>query len=107
MYPVAPPASHWTALDNCSLQLAQSCAHVHNAIEILDDVTRDFPRLATVVDSTRVYDLVPAREIADAQEHLRAEMSPQIQSVIDRAEVALDSLKDKEKQLKSRASHAS
>ncbi|GAA5884166.1 hypothetical protein JCM16303_005951 [Sporobolomyces ruberrimus] len=102
MYPVAPPQSHWTALDHCSLQLAQSSLHLENSIQILHEATCDFPRLASIIDSTRVYDLIPSREITNAQESLKKEMSPQIEQLVSRASFGLESLKEREKSLRLR-----
>ncbi|GAA5940031.1 DASH complex subunit SPC19 [Sporobolomyces koalae] len=102
MYPRPPPPSHWTALESCSIQLAHSCQHLQSSIQILHEATHDLPRLATVIDSTRVYDLIPGTEIDTAQELLRLEMSPQIDQLVSRAEVGLEVLKERERALRSR-----
>ncbi|GAA5963698.1 hypothetical protein JCM3765_003549 [Sporobolomyces pararoseus] len=102
LYPVAPPPSHWTALEHCSLQLAQCSMHLQSSIQILDEATRDFPRLASVIESTRVYDLIPSNEIKSAQKALENEMSPQIQELIVRAETGLETLKKRERELQTR-----
>ncbi|GAA6024434.1 hypothetical protein JCM11491_001734 [Sporobolomyces phaffii] len=102
MYPTAPPPSHWSALEQCSLHLAQSSFHLETSIDTLDEATRDFPRLASVIESNRVYDLVPGREIVAAQRAIDHEMRPRIERLVDSASVGLERLKESERQLRER-----
>ncbi|GAA5904287.1 Spc19p [Sporobolomyces salmoneus] len=102
MYPVAPPLSHWTALEHCSLELAQSSLHLQSSIETLSTATPDLPRIASILSSHRVYDLLPSSEIRQAQEQVKREMEPQIEGLVERAEGALGGLKEREKALRAR-----
>ncbi|GAA5848857.1 hypothetical protein JCM5353_004062 [Sporobolomyces roseus] len=102
VYPSPAPPSHWTALESCSLQLSNTTTHLQGSIQILDEATRDLPRLATVIDSNRVYDLIPVSSIHSAQEALKSSMSPQITHLVQRAEDGLSTLKEKERSLRAR-----
>ncbi|GAA5945747.1 hypothetical protein JCM3775_005836 [Rhodotorula graminis] len=102
MYPAPPSASHWSALEQCSQALHASCVNVHDAVVVLDQATGDLSRLASVVCSTRNFDLVTEPEVWSAQRALANEMSPQIEELIGRAERGLEALKARERELRAK-----
>ncbi|GAA5830755.1 hypothetical protein JCM11251_001063 [Rhodosporidiobolus azoricus] len=102
LYPTPAPPSHWSALSSCSAALATSLGNVQSAVEILDQGTRDLPRLAGIVQSRRMFDLVAEPEILSAQRALANEMRPQIEELISRAEDGLEGLKQRERGLKAK-----
>ncbi|GAA5997732.1 Spc19p [Rhodotorula paludigena] len=102
MYPAPPPPTHWNALEQCSAALQASCANVRSAAGILDQGTMDLPRLATIVQSRRMFDLVTEPDVFAAQRALANEMSPQIEELISRAEDGLEGLKQRERALRAR-----
>ncbi|GAA5924667.1 hypothetical protein JCM1841_006380 [Sporobolomyces salmonicolor] len=102
MYPGPPAPSHWAALEACSQALQASCSNVHSAIGILHEETADLPRLAGVVHSRRMFDLVTEPEVFSAQRALANEMGPQITELIRRAEDGLEGLKARERGLRAK-----
>ncbi|GAA5928358.1 hypothetical protein JCM10213_005715 [Rhodosporidiobolus nylandii] len=102
MYPAPPAPSHWSALAACSAALQASCAHVQGAVGILEQGTCDLPRLAGIVQSRRMFDLVTEPEVFDAQRALANEMRPQIEELIQRAEGGLEGLKERERGLRAK-----
>ncbi|KAK4047018.1 DASH complex subunit spc19 [Microbotryomycetes sp. JL201] len=102
VYPAPPAPVYWSALESCSSSLQLACASLNNATSTLDQGTFDFPRLATVVQSRRAFDLVTESEVQDAQRSLAAEMGPQITELIDRAEAGLEQVKKRERALKAK-----
>ncbi|GAA6027649.1 hypothetical protein JCM8097_007964 [Rhodosporidiobolus ruineniae] len=102
LYPAPAAPSHWSALSSCSAALANSCANVQSAVEILDQGTRDLPRLASIVQSRRMFDLVTEPDVVSAQRALANEMRPQIEELVRRAEGGLEGLKERERGLKAK-----
>ncbi|BGP24328.1 hypothetical protein JCM10295v2_003238 [Rhodotorula toruloides] len=102
MYPSPPGASHWTALDACSAALQASCSNLESAVGILHQGTMDLPRLAGIVQSRRMFDLVTEPEVFSAQRALANEMAPQVDELIRRAEDGLEGLKQKERTLRAK-----
>ncbi|BGP47827.1 hypothetical protein JCM10450v2_003692 [Rhodotorula kratochvilovae] len=102
MYPAPPSASHWAALEQCSYALQASCANIHEAVEVLHEATVDLPRLASIVQSRRMFDLVTEPDVFSAQRALANEMSPQIEELIGRAEDGLEGLKQRERALRAK-----
>ncbi|GAA5968729.1 hypothetical protein JCM11641_000712 [Rhodosporidiobolus odoratus] len=100
MYPTPSTPSHWQALSACSAALQASCAHMQGAVGILEQGTCDLSRLAGIVQSRRMFDLVTEPEVFSAQKALANEMRPQIEELITRAETGLEGLKEREKGLK-------
>ncbi|GAA5826343.1 hypothetical protein JCM3770_000130 [Rhodotorula araucariae] len=102
MYPAPPSSSHWTALEQCSYALQASCANVQEAVQVLHEATVDLPRLASIVQSRRMFDLVTEPDVFSAQRALANEMSPQIEELIGRAEDGLEGLKQRERALRTK-----
>lgn len=104
---------------------------MHDAVVVLDQATSDLHRLSRVVHSRRVrpplalslpprppplavlthpvllaraqnYDLVTEPDVWSAQRALANEMSPQIGDLIGRAEVGLEGLKARERELRAK-----
>ncbi|TKA50059.1 hypothetical protein B0A53_06512 [Rhodotorula sp. CCFEE 5036] len=99
MYPAPPSASHWAALEACSQGLHACGANMQSAVEILHQGTMDLPRLAGIVQSRRMFDLVTEPEVFAAQRAVANEMAPQIEEFIARAEDGLEELKQRERAL--------
>ncbi|GAA5885652.1 hypothetical protein JCM3774_002554 [Rhodotorula dairenensis] len=99
MYPAPPTASHWAALEACSNGLHACRANMQSAVETLHQGTMDLPRLAAVVQSRRMFDLVTEPEVFAAQRAVANEMVPQIEEYIARAEDGLEELKQRERAL--------
>ncbi|GAA5982088.1 hypothetical protein JCM10908_004733 [Rhodotorula pacifica] len=102
MYPTPPSASHWAALEACSSGLHACGASMQSAVEILHQSTMDLPRLAAIVQSRRMFDLVPEPEVFSAQRAVANEMAPQIEEYIARAEDGLEELKQRERALQAK-----
>ncbi|GAA5885639.1 hypothetical protein JCM6882_007508 [Rhodosporidiobolus microsporus] len=102
LYPSPAPPSHWSALSLCSAALSTSLGNVQSAVEILDQGTRDLPRLAGIVQSRRMFDLITEPDVLSAQRALANEMRPQIEELISRAEGGLEGLKERERGLKAK-----
>ncbi|OAF61040.1 hypothetical protein VC83_02405 [Pseudogymnoascus destructans] len=80
-----------------SLQLLDS------SISILDQGISDFPRLSTVLGSTRHFELTPSPSLALAQHSLATELAPAITTLLTRAESHLDRLERREQALRAKA----
>ncbi|OBT67775.1 hypothetical protein VE03_03492 [Pseudogymnoascus sp. 23342-1-I1] len=80
-----------------SLQLLDS------SISILDQGISDFPRLSTVLSSTRHFELTPSPSLALAQHSLATELAPAITTLLTRAETHLDRLERREQALRAKA----
>jgi DASH complex subunit SPC19 len=90
-----------------------------SSISILDSGTSDFPRLARVLQATRVgtislffnshyksstdtmqhFELVSEPELQNAQSALLSEIQPEVESMLDRVAVYLDKLQRREESL--------
>ncbi|KAI0994553.1 hypothetical protein K3495_g13628 [Podosphaera aphanis] len=83
--------------------LRASLSLLESSISILSHGTADFPRLKTVLASTRHFELTPSSTLTAAQHSLAAELTPAIHSLLARAESTISKLERKEKNLVARS----
>ncbi|CCU77558.1 unnamed protein product [Blumeria hordei] len=83
--------------------LRESLAHLESSISILAHGTADFPRLATVLSSTRHFEVTPSTNLAAAQAALAADLAPAVQQLVARAETALAKRERQVQQLQARS----
>ncbi|SCV67807.1 BQ2448_5418 [Microbotryum intermedium] len=102
IYPGPVALTYWSTLDHCLQHLHASCSNLNAASTTLHHGTYDFPRLAQVVDSRRAFDTVTESEVTAAQRELANEMQPQISELIQRAESGLETMKKRERLLRTR-----
>lgn len=91
------------SLQGCVSALSSSVTFLRSASEILDEGTRDFPRLAQILETNRVFDVVTEQEVFEAKDELTQEIEPQITELVARLEAELARLARREKGLASKA----
>ncbi|SCZ93152.1 BZ3500_MvSof-1268-A1-R1_Chr6-2g08493 [Microbotryum saponariae] len=102
IYPAPVAPTYWSTLDQCSQHLHASCSNLNAASIRLHHGTYDFPRLAQVVNNRRAFDTVTESEVTAAQRELAHEMKPQISELIQRAENGLETMKKRERLLRTK-----
>ncbi|POY71903.1 hypothetical protein BMF94_5264 [Rhodotorula taiwanensis] len=102
MYPTPTSASHWTALEACAQGLHACGGNLQGAVNVLEQGTFDLPRLAGIIQSRRMFDVVTEKDIFESQRALANEMAPEIEGYIARAEDGLEELKQRERALQSK-----
>lgn len=90
------------SLEGCVASLSASCNILETSLSTLDTGISDFPRLITVLQNTRHFELLPESEVQAAQDDLRGEIGPQREELLRRAEKVLQVLERKEYSLKSK-----
>ncbi|PNS19601.1 DASH complex subunit SPC19 [Sphaceloma murrayae] len=70
-----------------------------SSINILESGVSDFPRLSTVLQTTRHFELVSESDLRDAQSSLLNEIQPEVESLLSRVDTYLDRLERREKSL--------
>ncbi|RDL35920.1 uncharacterized protein BP5553_06532 [Venustampulla echinocandica] len=83
--------------------LRSSLTLLDSSISILDSGISDFPRLKTVLSSTRHFELTPQTTLQSAQQSLAAELSPAITTLLQRCESHVAKLERREGSLIARA----
>jgi len=72
--------------------LRSSLSLLDSSISILDAGISDFPRLKTVLSSTRHFELTPQSSLLAAQASLKSELEPAIATILERVEQYLAKL---------------
>lgn len=91
------------ALSASVSSLKSSLNLLDSSISILDQGISDFPRLSTVLTTTRHFELTPSHSLTLAQQSLASELSPAISTLLNRVESHLDRLERREQALIARA----
>lgn len=68
------------------LALRQSVSTLSSSLSILSTGISDFPRMKTVLSSTRHYELIPSTTLKAAHESLHGELGPAIEELLRRVE---------------------
>ncbi|KAK8202025.1 DASH complex subunit spc19 [Zalaria obscura] len=109
-------AASAVALEGCVSSLRSSMQLLDSSINILDSGVNDFPRLAKVLQTERVYhkildtgnsfsnmlqhfELVSESDLSNAQSSLLSEIQPEVESLLNRVDAYLDKLERREKSL--------
>lgn len=82
--------------------LSASCRILESSLSTLDSGISDLPRLNHILKSTRHFELLPESEVLAAHRELRAEIEPQRDELLRRAEKAVQGLERREYSLKSK-----
>ncbi|KAL2754098.1 hypothetical protein ACRALDRAFT_1069984 [Sodiomyces alcalophilus JCM 7366] len=88
---------------DCVSSLNHSLSFLTSAVQTLESATSDLPRLATVLKTTRHYELIPSARLAAAEASLRDEIGPSITLLLDRAEAQVDRRDRRIETLKARS----
>ncbi|RKF77557.1 DASH complex subunit SPC19 [Golovinomyces cichoracearum] len=91
------------SLSSSVASLRASISLLDSSISILAKGTADFPRLKTVLASTRHYELTPSSTLIAAQKSLAAEIKPAITTLLSRAETYIAKLERKQQSLQARS----
>lgn len=97
---ISQPSSHALAPSVSSLK--QSLSSLNSSLDILSSGISDFPRLKSVLQSTRHFELVPQSTLANAQQSLHDELGPAIEELLQRAENVVVRLERRERALEAR-----
>ncbi|KAF2220265.1 DASH complex subunit Spc19 [Elsinoe ampelina] len=87
------------ALQGCVASLRSSMQLLDSSINILESGVSDFPRLTTVLQTTRHFELVSEADLRDAQSSLLNEIQPEVENLLSRVDTYLDKLERREKSL--------
>lgn len=82
--------------------LESSVRLLDSSIKSLDKATRDVPRLKKVLDTQKVFGLVPELDLESAKKHLKMETHPQITYLMGKVEKELARLRRKKASLESK-----
>ena len=91
------------ALSSCVTSLRSSMLLLESSISILDSGVHDYPRLASVLQTTRHFELVAESSLLTAQSALLSELQPEVHNLLSRVEGYLDKLERREKSLMAKA----
>ncbi|PMD16844.1 hypothetical protein NA56DRAFT_303579 [Hyaloscypha hepaticicola] len=83
--------------------LRSSLTLLDSSISILDAGISDFPRLKTVLSSTRHFELTPSTTLSAAQASLASELAPAITTLLQRSEQYIAKLERKQNNLAARS----
>lgn len=72
-----------------------------SSLETLEQATRDIPRLKQVLDTQKVFGLVPERDLQNAQARLKNETHPQITFLLEKLQKEVSRLQRKKMSLES------
>ncbi|KAI9642144.1 DASH complex subunit spc19 [Ciborinia camelliae] len=92
-----------TLLSSSVASLRSSLSTLDNSISILDSGISDFPRLKSVLSTTRHFELTPSTTLHAAQRSLAEELEPAIETLLARSESLISRLQRKEEQLIARS----
>ncbi|KAF7887907.1 uncharacterized protein EAF01_011061 [Botrytis porri] len=90
-------------LSSSVASLRASLSTLDNSISILDSGISDFPRLKSVLSTTRHFELTPSTTLHAAQRSLAEELEPAIETLLSRSESLISRLQRKEEQLIARS----
>jgi DASH complex subunit SPC19 len=76
---------------------------LESSISILDSGVHDYPRLSSVLQTTRHFELVSESSLLTAQSALLSELQPEVQNLLSRVEGYLGKLERREKSLMAKA----
>ena len=82
--------------------LATSTALLSSTLSILDTGTTDLQRLRTVLSQTRHFELLPTSSLAAAQSAVIDELTPEIESLLSKAESVVERRERREEWLRAR-----
>ncbi|KAA8564781.1 hypothetical protein MFRU_008g03780 [Monilinia fructicola] len=90
-------------LSSSVASLRSSLSTLDNSISILDSGISDFPRLKSVLSTTRHFELTPSTTLHAAQRSLAEELEPAIETLLTRSESLISRLQRREEQLIARS----
>lgn len=101
--------NHLSNTTSMSLPPLYTCARIFedsvdllgSSLASLERATRDTPRLKQVLDTQKVFGLVPERDIQNAQARLKSETHPQITYLLEKLEKEVARLRRKKASLES------
>ncbi|KAK9459991.1 DASH complex subunit Spc19 [Lipomyces oligophaga] len=91
------------SLQGCVASLKASCSLLESSINSLDEGVRDFPRLKTVLQNERIFEVVPESEVNTIKSSLAGEVEPQILDLLKKADASIARLERREKNLIAKA----
>jgi DASH complex subunit SPC19 len=91
-----------TPLTPSITSLRTSLTHLSSSLNILQSGINDFPRLQTVLSSTRHFELIPQHTLSKAQQSLHDELGPAVEELLTRAEAVIGRLERRENALEAR-----
>ncbi|KAI8364668.1 Spc19-domain-containing protein [Radiomyces spectabilis] len=90
------------SLEGSTSKLESTLKALSSSVHTLRDVTEDFGRIRKVTQFERKYELVTQSDIGVAQSAIAVELAPQIQSLIQEAEILLNKLAAEEAALETK-----
>ncbi|GAM87113.1 hypothetical protein ANO11243_051340 [Dothideomycetidae sp. 11243] len=90
-------------LEGCVTSLRSSMQLLDSSINILSTGVHDLPRLSTVLQTTRHFELVSETDLVAAQSTLISEIEPEISALLGRVNTYLDALARREQSLAAKA----
>ena len=82
--------------------LKQSTSLLNNSLSILDQGTKDLPRLSKVLQQTRHFELTPSSSLASAQQAVLSELGPEVERLLARVEAVIERREGREEWLRAR-----
>ncbi|KAI1343488.1 putative mitotic spindle biogenesis protein Spc19 [Xylariaceae sp. FL0016] len=79
-------SSNQASYTDCVASLRTSLSFLESSVETLGNGISDYPRLISVLKTTRHYELIPQPTLAAAEASLRHEIGPAITLLLDRAD---------------------
>lgn len=92
----------YNSLSTCINTLRESVDILGDSVKLLDETTRDVPRLKKVLDTQKVFGLVPEIDLINAKKCFRDEIKPQIDSTMAKIEKEMNKLNRKKTNLRSK-----
>lgn len=96
-------ANHLYSLQGCVTSLRASCSLLESSIASLDAGIHTFPRVSKLLQANRHFEVVGESEVVKAHQELAAEVEPQMEDLLRRAEQEMARLERKEKNLSSKS----
>lgn len=96
-------SSALNSLSSSVNSLRTSLSLLDSSISILASGTADFPRIKTILSSTRHFELTPSSTLSAAQKSLAAEIQPALMTLLSRAETYIARLERKQESLLARS----
>lgn len=91
-----------SSLTTSSRILQNTVRLLDSTISSLDTATRDTPRLKKVLETQKVFGLVPELDLESAKRHVHSETHPQIKHMVDRIGKEVGRLRRKKAALQSK-----
>jgi DASH complex subunit SPC19 len=88
-----------STLSACVTSLQSSINLLSSSVSILDSGVSDFPRLAKVLQTTRHFELLPESQLHDAQRSLLDVITPELESLLAKAEKEIERMARREQAL--------